>query len=77
MRLLVKPGFASGSVTHQLFGLEEQVNLLRRVLRAIGAVNDVEADLDGVIAANCARNCLRRIGRAHRDTRNADRLWPL
>ena len=52
--LLVDPLCCNQFIIHQLFRFEEEVNFLLGGLRAIWAMNDVEANLQRIIATSCA-----------------------
>jgi len=62
LSLLVDPVKLCRLPAHKLLRLEPKGNLLLRALDGIGAVADVAADVDGVVAADCAWGGGERVG---------------
>src|SRR5262249_17263423 len=63
--LLVDPPIDAALEVEQLMILEEERDLLFAVLRRVGGMDEIAADLDGEIAANGARGCLAGISCAN------------
>src|SRR5579883_335630 len=74
---LVDPLLCCQRVLNQLFGTEEEINLKLSRFGVIGAMNDIVADLQSVIAADSAGNGLGGVCRAHRCAHDANGLWAL